>query len=570
MIFYIYVVIIMLKGVIIEMKRKINKTMCLILTVVLMLGSTVVSAFASQGYSDVPQNSWALDSISQAKEYGLMKGQETNSFGYGKTVTKAEFATILCNMLKWNTVTPTAPSFQDVNQSAWYYASVETALANNVMDKSTTFMPEEAIERVEMAEMFVRALGLSAVAKTAEKLDIPFTDVTSSKGYIGVAYDIGMINGTSSNTFSPNATAKREEAAAMLTRVYSKYNGDIEFLHGFYAISSYSQKELTNKMDAVTFGWSTMTLNDKGAWLNTGDSNSNTYKIPTGYEDIAAYVKQNGTKAHLGVYMDSSGNVKELLTSSANRTAAVNGIVEELTKNYEKLGNNPYSGVTIDFEGLKGTETKKAFNDFLTELSAKLKPLNKTIYVAVQPVLAGGAYYDGFDYNTIGKLADKVILMAHDYNPTSLAGYVGTEWHKNAALTPIDQVYYSLKAITAPGTGVEDKSKILLAISFAAVGWELSEDGKLLSTQPVKGDSQAVASYLNATGTVKSFSETYRNPYITYKTKEKKNIFLWYEDQQSVSEKAALARLFGIDGVSLWRLGNIPNYPGYDVTGMIK
>ena len=51
-------------------------------------------------------------------------------------------------------------------------------------------------------------------------------------------------------------------------------------------------------------------------------------------------------------------------------------------------------------------------------------------------------------------------------------------------------------------------------------------------------------------------------------------IFLWYEDQRSVAEKVVLAKLFGVTGVSLWRLGIIPHYSNpqfhYDVMSAIS
>lgn len=536
----------------------------------LLIICTALPVYADTKYVDVPSDSWAVQAIADAGQSGLMKGQSTDQFGYGKTITKAEFATILCNMLKWQPVTPQQPSFSDVTTDKWYYSYVETALANQAMDNTSSFAPDSAITREEMAVMFVKALGLTDAAKVAESSTLPFTDVTTNKGYIAVAYDIGMITGTSANTFAPANTAKREEAAAMLTRVYAKYNGKTDFLHGFYAISSYSQKDLIPQMSAVTFGWSAMENNDKGVWLNTGSDGGNQFKIPSGYEDILSYVSSNGIKANLGVYMDASDGVKDMLLSADKRKTAVDAIMAELNKKYEAVGNNPYSGVTIDFEGLKGADVKQGFNAFLTDLSAQLKAQNKTLYVTVQPMLSTGAYYDGFDYKTIGQLADKVILMAHDYNPTSLDGYTGTEWYKNTALTPIGSVYYSLKAITDSTTGVADKSKIVLAVSFATVGWELKDDGKLLSATPLHADTDAVYKWMNASGTEKGFSSVCRNPYLKYTTPEGKHVFLWYENEQSMSEKAALARMFGINEISIWRLGLIPNQSGYSVMDSLK
>lgn len=69
---------------------------------------------------------------------------------------------------------------------------------------------------------------------------------------------------------NPYGTALREEAAAMMMRCYNKYNSYLDFVHGFYAFSSYSQKEMASKMDAVSFGWSRMEYSDdEGVVVNT-------------------------------------------------------------------------------------------------------------------------------------------------------------------------------------------------------------------------------------------------------------------------------------------------------------
>ncbi|MEG2213642.1 MAG: glycoside hydrolase, partial [Clostridiales bacterium] len=80
-------------------------------------------------------------------------------------------------------------------------------------------------------------------------------------------------------------------------------------------------------------------------------------------------------KTHLGVFM--SQNTRELLLSPENRATAVAAIIGELTVDYQMIGKNPYSGVTIDFEGLRGSEVKAGFTAFLTALKQQLTPLGK-------------------------------------------------------------------------------------------------------------------------------------------------------------------------------------------------
>lgn len=61
--------------------------------------------------------------------------------------------------------------------------------------------------------------------------DHPFTDVdyetTDYEIEIGMAYDLGFVQGKGGNLFKPGDTLTREEAAVMLGRVYAKLHGDI-------------------------------------------------------------------------------------------------------------------------------------------------------------------------------------------------------------------------------------------------------------------------------------------------------------------------------------------------------
>jgi spore germination protein YaaH len=56
-----------------------------------------------------------------------------------------------------------------------------------------------------------------------------------------------------------------------------------------------------------------------------------------------------------------------------------------------------------------------------------------------------------------------------------------------------------------------------------------------------------------------NYSELYEAPYLTYEAEDIKNI-IWYEDERSVAAKAKLAKMFGIKGLSFWRLGTIPDF----------
>jgi spore germination protein YaaH len=61
------------------------------------------------------------------------------------------------------------------------------------------------------------------------------------------------------------------------------------------------------------------------------------------------------------------------------------------------------------------------------------------------------------------------------------------------------------------------------------------------------------------------YSEKLQNPWLTYYNgSDGTNNIIWYEDSRSVLAKIQLAKMFGINGISLWRLGNIPDFEDAD------
>jgi len=79
------------------------------------------------------------------------------------------------------------------------------------------------------------------------------------------------------------------------------------------------------------------------------------------------------------------------------------------------------------------------------------------------------------------------------------------------------------------------------------------------------GDSAELAQRLAQPDTAITYSDTARNPCAVYTGEDGGRYQVWYEDGRSARDKIHLARLFGINGLSIWRLGNIPNYDSYDL-----
>ena len=253
-----------------------------LLTLALSAGLMLSLSAPALAYSDTAGH-WAESAIQRAADYGLMVGYEDGRFGVADNLNRASFVTILCQMFSWEAVRPGQASFIDCPSSHWAYGYVEAARAHGVVDAGGSFRPDDYISREEMAVMLVKALGYDTLAKSAAA-DLPFSDVTENQGYISLAYRIGMVSGIEEDgrlLFKPASSATRAEAATMLVQVYERYTSSIEWLHGFYALSSYSQIDLTRQMDAVSVGWARMEYDpQRGAVLNTTGAGDNDWKIP--------------------------------------------------------------------------------------------------------------------------------------------------------------------------------------------------------------------------------------------------------------------------------------------------
>ena len=562
------------------MKKVLSYLLTLALTAA--LAAPMASAV---GYTDIPEGAVLAGEVQKAVDYGLMNGYSATRFGYSDSMTRAQFTAVLVRMMGWETVTPETPTYADVPANHTWYSVLETAAAHGVTDYAyqrdgAYFRPGDAITRGEMSKLLVQALGLENAAGSlnynrmtpySETLHhTPFTDLPEgNEGYISVAYTIGMTKGITDTTFGPDLTATRAQAAAMLVRIYEKMNVNTDFVHGFYAISSYSQLDLAENMDAVSVGWSRMTWDGETALLATTSANGNEFYVPSGYGEVTDTLAENGVPLNLSVYMDASGGVAELLASEKGRQSAIAQIFNELTVSYKSIGRNPYSGVTIDFEGI-GSGNRENFVTFLRQLSVQLKdfadrPLS--LYVCVQPVPSDSSvYWNAYDYQSIGTLADKVILMAHDYDPRVLENYQSGTYYEHCATVPLSSVYLNLRDVIER----VEPEKVVLAFSARNIAWQIDEDGNLVSRTPVNVSTETAVKRLAQRNTVKGWSQANQQSYAIYTTEDGSRYFLWYQDEASVEAELRTAKLLGVTGVSLWRLGTIPDSAGWNWNSLLS
>ncbi|MNH84733.1 Levanase precursor [compost metagenome] len=115
-------------------------------------------------------------------------------------------------------------SFEDVSTSYWAHNVIKKMAAKQIIlgVSEAAFAPNQNVNRAEFASFISRALGLKSSKPAA------FKDVDPTKWYassIAAAFEAGIINGTSVDTFAPEATLSREEMATMILKAYRFQTG---------------------------------------------------------------------------------------------------------------------------------------------------------------------------------------------------------------------------------------------------------------------------------------------------------------------------------------------------------
>ncbi|WP_274364956.1 S-layer homology domain-containing protein [Paenibacillus thermotolerans] len=170
------------------------------------------------------QGHWAETQIMQFVRDTGLEGYPDGTFGPDRTVSRAEFVTMLAKVFAW----PSGGTLLfDDTSGHWAERSIAAAVAAGIVQgyDANTFAPDAPITREEMAVMAVRALRFSnggSAPAPADKILI-FADQAAIATWalegLKAALDGGIIAGYADGTFRPKAHATRAEAVVVVSRV---------------------------------------------------------------------------------------------------------------------------------------------------------------------------------------------------------------------------------------------------------------------------------------------------------------------------------------------------------------
>lgn len=522
-----------------------TRKIALLATALLLLFGSQAFAYKAQllPFKDETYD-YSRDPIYTLSALGIVNGYEDRTFRPDVDLTREAFLRLLVQAVQPNAVAAGAKLPADVESNRWSASSIRIAAGEHwidtLIDAKGNLRPAQTITRQEVAMLVGRAL-LGAESKETQSAWLnagwkqerdarAFKDqakiAPAMQPYVYYASKLGMMEGDKVG-FKPAEPLIRKQAAAVIYRLIDGRIADrkVDFT-GFYAISSVSALNQMDKLSNVIFGWSRLSYDAAGAASLDVTSADTKYRVPSGYEQVVAAADAAGASKELMVFYDGA-NLSEFLKDAPAQAAFLDSLLA-------KLGDPSFgfTGVSIDFEGLKDAASAADYTRFLQALRDRLGEL--TLSVAVPPI----EYYKGYDLKAIGQFADTVILMAYDFT------------HNQSKLpsAPLPLVNETV----ATALAAIPKEKLVLGISKQANQW-ITKDG--VTGPALSPEIAAVESRLAMPGVTKTWTMPYFLTKATYASELGSNE-LYYEDAQSIAKKIWLAKFYGLKGVSLWYMGN--------------
>ncbi len=314
-----------------------NLKKVLALVVALTMVFTTV-AFAS--YPDVDTDADYAGAVELLSALKVLQGDENGNFNPDNTITRAEFAAVVCRALGLEGSAASAKGatmFNDVAADHWASGYINLASQQGIVNGKGNgiFDPEGNVTYAEAVKMLVVAIGYEPMAATKGGYPAGYLSVANStKMTAGVAgasdaaalrSTVAMLTANALEIPVMDQTAYGSETKYEPLDDYDNYKSlltnldvykatgiisDIDAVEGEFVLT------LTQESDDYAFGWAnsyTIDLSEVPAAFDIGTSNVADYLL----ESVDVYVQKSGRTDYVALIAVPSG-VGETLTINAS------------------------------------------------------------------------------------------------------------------------------------------------------------------------------------------------------------------------------------------------------------
>ncbi|MDV2684328.1 N-acetylmuramoyl-L-alanine amidase [Alkalihalophilus lindianensis] len=338
------------------MLKKVTWVLFAFLLVFPLLGVEGKGFAQTTQFNDVSTSHWANKEIHFLRGKNVISGYEDNTFKPNNSLTRAQAAVIMTNILGVGERNVSQATFPDVPTTFWASGSIEQAAALGIFTgRDGRFYPNEHISKAQMAVVLSRSFNLAGQSTSS------FTDI--SNGFWAVQ-EISSLERNhiveTGGKFEPNRATTRAEFAAYVTRSaepsfrLSSSDGDTVQFEGRVVTSS---STLNIRSQPSTSGTVIGSLT-RGATVDIYGQSGNWYQIKHG--SGWGYVHSDFIEKVSGSGSDGGTSNPEVI-AEAQVTASSLNVRESANTTSNTIGRLT-QGQTVSIYGYEGNWALILFN----------------------------------------------------------------------------------------------------------------------------------------------------------------------------------------------------------------
>ena len=167
------------------------------------------------------QGHWAGSVLAKWESQALISGYEDGTIRPDNQISRAEFVALVNRVAGYEAAGNTV-TFSDVNAGDWYAGQVAIAVNQGYIGgfEDNTFRPNDSVTRAQAAAIIARIKDLPADAAKADQFADAAATPEWAKGVVGAVANAGYMIGDEANNFNAAKALTRAEAVASLDRVF--------------------------------------------------------------------------------------------------------------------------------------------------------------------------------------------------------------------------------------------------------------------------------------------------------------------------------------------------------------